>query len=802
MKTHLKLLILTSLFSFNLMHANTCPKFMPIPYNSGLHIVIPIYDITISEPDFDCDGIIDRLDNDIDGDGVPNELDMDNYNPSIGEKPNIGVNDINIGIDKLSNGVKLVSIKRGKEELLNDINSEFFSLMIQNTQTKETKTLIPSDGWNNIKFRLYDKHIRSISLSQPKDSTLPSTLKVVIIIDQYKSASVMDLKVTGLGEHHSLLDATFPNFTIKAENNSHFFLPLLFGQVIDNPQDSINKTLTYPLGSDHKLGGASMQYLAYYTHNNKGMYFGFHDPKASIKKFHVKKMHGGINIQGSIPIPNRTHAGNNWDYSGIFAIGLYKGDWYEAAQLYKHWVYTYSKFKPVDTAERLARAAEIAKISLWTEEVLWTKGNNISNDRIEKGFTHFKNFLKNDQTDITLGVHWNAWSGEEFDKNIPDVFLQAKNGLSGLVSNLKEKFGDKMMIDLYTNAYLYDIQLPSYASQEGAAVKNKNGNIPHQTYNDRKFAIMCPTQKTWQDKQVSVHKFINTLGVDGVYLDQVTASRRIACTDKSHGHPIGGGDFWRTGYTEMVDAIHAVHPDKTYLYSETVVDSLIGKFDGFMTMYHTIQNQVPALQTIYGGKVQFFGPAIGTGAYTEDASKPDFESLYALAAQGFAFGEILGPIYPSLSEYYKNGTEDRARKDRAATYIKKLAFMREKLKNYIALGTMKKPLILKGNIPTITVPGTQTHHGTIQLSAIQNGVWKKGKSVVIVFINGNKPDLHAEPINFQFTFDGAKYGLSNNLSIQEVTATSSRSLGAVANKFTKSVTLESADIKGYILTED
>jgi hypothetical protein len=722
--------------------------------------------------------------------------------------PDIKDNELDISMEKLPHGTKLSSIKNGKKELLNDTNSELFSLTIQNIKTKEIKTVVPSHGWNSVKFGLFDKHIRTITLSQPTDDTLPSTLRVLILIDQFKGASAWDLKVTGVGKNHSLLDATFPNITIKATNNSHFFLPLLFGQVLDNPQTNVDKVLTYPKGSDYSLSGASMQFLSYYDKDNQGIYFGFHDPKASLKKFHISSKNSGVNLQGSTPIPDKTLAENDWDFSGIFELDLYDGDWYEASQIYKHWVFNYSNYKIVDSLKRLARAKEIGKISLWSAGRLWQKNKNLGNDLVEDEFTDFKNFLKDDQTDVTLGVHFTAWSGEDFDKNIPDVFLNAKENLSGLVSNLKQKFGDKMMIDLYTNAYIYDTNLPSYPAHEPAAAKGEDGKIPYQYWGvddddpnkHRKFAIMCPTQKIWQDKNVAVHRFIETLGIDGVYLDQVTAASPIACTDKNHGHSIGGGDFWRSGYAKMIDSIYKVHQDKTYLFSETVTDSLIDSFDGFMTMYHTLQNQVPALQSIYGGKVQFFGPAIGTDNYVEDANKPDSENLYALAAQGFAFGEILGPIYPSISQHYVDGAANRARKDRAATYIKKLAFMREKLKRFISFGSMQKPLTLTGNIPTITVPATK--HGAIKLLAIQNGIWKKDSSIVVVFINGNKPDLNAADINFNFAFDGSKYGLHNGFSIQEITPTSQRDLGVVENSFTKNVTLKSADMKAYILREN
>lgn len=54
--------------------SNSCPKWYPMP-NNNIVVVIPIYDATIIESDLDCDGIIDDMDRDMDGDGVINSED-------------------------------------------------------------------------------------------------------------------------------------------------------------------------------------------------------------------------------------------------------------------------------------------------------------------------------------------------------------------------------------------------------------------------------------------------------------------------------------------------------------------------------------------------------------------------------------------------------------------------------------------------------------------------------------------------------------------------------------------------------
>ena len=57
-------------------YANACTKWFPLPALDGLVVVIPIYDANITEPDLDCDGIVDSIDPDIDGDGILNGNDV------------------------------------------------------------------------------------------------------------------------------------------------------------------------------------------------------------------------------------------------------------------------------------------------------------------------------------------------------------------------------------------------------------------------------------------------------------------------------------------------------------------------------------------------------------------------------------------------------------------------------------------------------------------------------------------------------------------------------------------------------
>ena len=67
---------------------------------------------------------------------------------------------------------------------------------------------------------------------------------------------------------------------------------------------------------------------------------------------------------------------------------------------------------------------------------------------------------------------------------------------------------------------------------------------------------MCPVTEIWKSKVAeNTLRLLDELNVDGVYLDQVSCSLPQPCHDASHGHRLGGGDFWTRGYRELMKPI-------------------------------------------------------------------------------------------------------------------------------------------------------------------------------------------------------------------------------------------------------
>ena len=88
-----------------------------------------------------------------------------------------------------------------------------------------------------------------------------------------------------------------------------------------------------------------------------------------------------------------------------------------------------------------------------------------------------------------------------------------------------------------------------------------------------KFVVMCPHTSFWQatisdvvaqlvacrncsgDNDADGRAGSEAYGVDGVYIDQIAAAGPRPCWDRSHGHSVGGGSHWVSGYQQLLTEV-------------------------------------------------------------------------------------------------------------------------------------------------------------------------------------------------------------------------------------------------------
>jgi len=332
------------------------------------------------------------------------------------------------------------------------------------------------------------------------------------------------------------------------------------------------------------------------------------------------------------------------------------------------------------------------------------------------GYEYGSNYTKC-ESEITCG----------FDTHYPEYFPTRK----GFVERLAEMQAQGIRVAPYINGRIFDQATKSWnVDSKSASAKQvpspilitDPSRIDSETYNESYgskavFAVMCPHTTYWQEKIISiVQNLTHNFNTDGVYIDQIAAAGPRPCFDPSHDHPLGGGDHWVKGYSNMLDRIQQIAPKKMIL-TESNAEPFMSGVDIFLTLVGYLsgdlpgtkdsdQVMVPAFQSIYGGYIT----TMGAEFYQTDFENPDV--FAAKTAAQFVFGSMLG--------WYSLGGRENAnpkmgiydllmspKYDDEIFYLKRLALARRAASHFMVYGRSGRDIEL-------VVNGTTSLHNKFQ----------------------------------------------------------------------------------------
>jgi len=688
----------------------------------------------------------------------------------------VGDNALQISIMNNVSGAELQSISHNGTELM-ESNSYLFYLYLTNINTNVETRISASANWGNINTT-NDGTDCSIVFENPTNANLPSTLTVTYTLHVANGKSQWHLAVNGIGNIHTLTRVNFPKFKIKTPGNDTFFIPKFSGKEVHNPNlANINYDLTYPRG---RLG-ASMPFASYYN-DNYGVYLAFHDANASLKNLVIASENNYVKYYGKHNIPNKTLPDNNWELPGVFELDVFNGNWYEAAMIYKNWAENNANYFPQDSPSRVLRQKTIGDVAIWGAAMPAVSRPLASTE------SDINDFIALFPTELSVGIHWYKWYPNYQDEDYPAYFPE-RNGLDATINRIQQ---NNNVVMPYINGMMYDTGLPNYPTDAAPyATKRSDGTVYTLDFSDsaenrppNTFALMCPTQTHWQDTIVNINAEItNRLNCKGVYNDMVGWAGATECMDASHGHPLATGHWWHDGYQTMYNRVQMATPDDRFLTVEGATDNLTNVIDGFLVGEWRENNLVPAFQTIYGGKNQFFGVTYGGTTYNDASFYAKFSSFFVNNIQP-------GRMFLWFAHDANAVT--------ARPYIIDLAIMRHKLRNYMSYGTLLKPFDITGVIPDITSDWGGAA-GNVTVSALQKNVYKNkiGDTLAFVFSNASMTDN----LNFSFDVNGADYGLQGTLDVQLITQSSTGAIQNHPNTFTQNVNIDAMTSIAFLVTK-
>ncbi len=623
-----------------------------------------------------------------------------------------------------------------------------FSAILQDPETGEKATIAADMGWGEVGIQGTAEGFAVDWSSPAKPELAEIRVRAAAKADAQDHAWRWTLEVEMGASPWSVRNVTFPQLAVAEMGED--------GQVLfsrgpgELRKDPWNRAFSF--STFYPNGWGSMQFMAAYagagTASGKGLYVAHHDPYGSTKDIAVQSDPSlrSVRFVYTHPAPDMGRPGNGFALSGEAVWQVLRGDWYDAARIYRAWAMAQARWWPELGPEGRADTP------LWMRELcVWAQAGGAPANCVPAVSAMAK------RLGVPTGYHWYNWHQIPFDNDYPHYF-PTKPGFAEGVKTLQQA---GVFVMPYINGRLWDTHDKGAEDFEFTSValpattKNEKGKPYTETYHSKekdgslvRLGVMCPATALWQERVKDiVLRLQEKEGVDGVYIDQIAAASPKLCMDPAHGHPLGGGHWWTEGYWRMLEALRAAMPPGRMLTTECNAEPYVAWMDGYLTWHWQHDGQVPAFPAVYGGALQMFGRAYRGGATQALA-------LQMKAGQQLVFGEQIGWIGPGM---VKEGD--------SAAFFRDVVRLRHKLRRYFYAGEMARPPKLSGPVPEVRGDWQWSGEWWVTTDAVLTGAWRipaEGK-VALLFAN-----VSNEPFTTGVRFDPAEYGIPAGSSQAQV----------------------------------
>jgi hypothetical protein len=598
------------------------------------------------------------------------------------------------------------------------------------------------------------------------------TVSTVITLEKNKSMTSWKISLDGISGMN-VGKVVFPRIKIaENEGEEYLAIPEWMGQLIKSPREhlaSMKSTVkkyewSYP-------GPLSMQCAALYTPGKRGFYAACNDTLAYRKNLAFTLDSSGNLIYQANNFPETNPSSDRYEpqYSSI--IGSFTGDWITAAEIYREWGSKQkwsreSRFITGQTPEWLEKTA------LW----VWNRGKS-SNVLVPAADLQKR-------LGLPVSVFWHWWHGCSYDDGFPE-YIPPREGKKSFISAMAEANEKEINAIVYMNQALWGTTTESWKDDgaERFAAKDSKGNILTHVFNifsGKPTAYMCMGTQFWKDKYSSLcDSAVNIYGANGVYMDM--ACLNTMCFDKSHGHPVGGGNYHIQNFSKMTSLIRSKINDKENLVlaGEGAGEVWLPYLDLFLTLAVSKERYagpgawetIPFFQAVYHQYAVTYGnySSLLVPPYDELWPKEfapeeplkmlddSFNRQFLMEqARSFAWG-----LQPTISNYQSFLAKERKQEIR---YLTDLAQVRNRGLQYMLHGKFLRT-------PHFGIPEKETEISRLSIYAgkmgesvtsfrgtyplIYTGTWQSGnKSIGIALAS-----ISDDPLKISFSFSADEYAL-------------------------------------------
>ncbi len=487
----------------------------------------------------------------------------------------------------------------------------------------------------------------------------------------------------------------FPVLTLvpigEGSKTNHFTIPRVRGIVANDPFNAQRGFGTESHRGNPWPGGLNMQFHSLYDDAGTGLYLATYDGQGYRKMFYVDQNPDRQMMTYKVAhFPaNMGYPAENYSMTYDVCIGPFKGDWYDACQIYRQWgiQQKWCRQGPLRTRKDMPKWYKECPLVLKTQSPYGDRSVTAMRDRMLA-------VLK--LIEMDLPIDWYMWqqffpdksfssregcedkvpdSAPFHDDNVHDGIYPLMPSIDSFSSACKELFEAGGRVKAFVPAKLYDPGMnenaPFAAQAKPNAVRDLQGKVFigwHQY-----LWKMCYNTPWWQnrlkDEVVALFKNEN---VHGVYFDTFYGgtmddwhASRYQCFSTEHSHSHGGGNYAYLGackHSQVVrGAMKQVDP-QAVMTGENPSETAIDLLDGFLLYWPVRAEMAPLLATVYGDYI----------CRSSVFLIPDSDGFYLQAAAMFTEGGQMGRLRFQFN--YDNWMKDF---DAGSPYTDKMKFLRK-----------------------------------------------------------------------------------------------------------------------------
>lgn len=518
-----------------------------------------------------------------------------------------------------------------------------------------------------------------------------------------------DLNIFDRSETYLVRDVKFPFVTTAVfdRGSDVLLVPQMSGMEMP---DAVRRNCSYT--SPYPRGNCSLQMGAYYD-DAGGVYCGVGDPVARAKEFNFTAGSGGCEFSYDWNTPyDADRKPNSFRSESLARIELFRGNWFDAGQIYRDQLRASGAWWFVDRSDDPADHPRW----LW-ENTLWLRIDLAYHPlaAIAPSLKRLREYLE-----LPLALHvydWNergAWlspmvrANPEFIEDAEDlrqVGIRTVPYTTARIWQTPDRRGED---------YLYSkVAVPNAVIEEDGSMAVEVYGLP--------CAVLCPHTDAYLKYEYDMTVQLAEHGLDGVYADQIGAARPRPCFNPKHGHRLGEDRWFSTGQYRVYHRIREFwrkhSPDKV-LTTEDNAEHCVALFHGLLNWRWMLDGQVPLFTEVYAGHTQFIGL---------DGVAEEPEAAFPKVSTQFTNGEQMGWF-----QHHKITSPVRGE---FRKFVKMLMHLRFALLEFFNLGDMLKPAVMIPPVPKISrFWGRQgTYH--VSTAAVQSTSWRYGDLAMTVLVN-------------------------------------------------------------------